>query len=327
MKRRGAAIMVATAPLGCVFMARAQPSAVPVIGFLNSGSAPAWADLLVAFRQGLKETGHVEGQNVMIDYRWAEGHYDRLPGLASELVGRRVALIVATGGPPPIRAAMAATTAIPIVFTSGADPVQLGFVASLGRPGGNATGVALFTGELVAKRIELLRELVPNATTVVLFMNPNNPVAPSNAKSALAALQSLGLRGQVEKVRDAREMDAAFAALVQGRAAAAVVLADPVFETRRAQLVSLAARHAMPAIYPWREDVQAGGLISYGPSIADMYRQAGVYAGRILKGALPGTLPVLQPTRIELVINLKTAKALGLSIPQSLLVRADEVIQ
>ena len=327
MKRRGVPVVFASAALGWPFLAWSQQPALPEIGFLSAGSAPAWADLLVAFRHGLKETGHVEGQNVAVDYRWAEGRYDRLPGLARELVERKVALIVATGGPPPIRAAMAATSVIPIVFTSGADPVKQGFVASLGRPGGNATGVALFTGDLDAKRIELLRELAPKATTVVLLLNPNSPTAPSYAKSALATLQSLGVPGQIAQVRDAREMDATFATLVRHRPAALVVLADPLFATWRAQLVALAARHAMPAIYPWREDVQAGGLLSYGANIADMYRQAGVYAGRILKGARPADLPVLQPTRIELVINLKTAKALGLVIPQSLLLRADEVIQ
>ena len=324
MKRRGVPVLLASAALGCPFLAWSQQPALPVIGFLSGGSAPA--DLLVAFRRGLKETGHVEGQNVAVDYRWAEGRYDRLPGLARELVERKVALIVAIGGPPSIRAAMAATAVIPIVFTSGADPVKQGFVASLGRPGGNATGVALFTGDLDAKRIELLRELAPKATTVVLLLNPNSPTAPSYAKSALATLQSLGVPGQIAQVRDAREMDATFATLVRHRPAALVVLADPLFATWRAQLVALAARHAMPAIYPWREDVQAGGLLSYGANIADMYRQAGVYAGRILKGARPADLPVLQPTRIELVINLKTAKALGLTIPQSLLLRADEVI-
>ena len=305
----------------------AQRRAVPVIGFLSVSSASAWADNLAAFRQGLKASGFVEGENVAIEYRWANGDYARLPSLANELVLRQVALITATGGPQTVRAAMAASSSIPVVFTLGADPVALGFVTSLARPNANATGVTLFTSTLTTKRLELLNELVSKATTIGLLVNPNNPNATVNTKESLAMLRSVGRQSYVANLRGERDLDRVFQALGQLPSVAIAILADPLFESQRAQIVALASRYAVPAIYPWREDVYAGGLMSYGTSITDMYRQAGVYAAKILKGAKPAELPVMQPTRLELVINLKTAKALGLTIPQSLLLRADEVIQ
>jgi putative ABC transport system substrate-binding protein len=306
---------------------RAQQTAMPVIGFLSLGAAIAWPDLLAAFRQGLAEAGFVEGQNVAIEYRWAENDRDRLPALAVNLVGRQVAVIVATGGALPIRAAMLATRTIPIVFTTGADPVAEGFVASLSRPGGNATGVTLFTGELQKKRVQLLLELVPKAATVAFLLNPNSPTSGPNTLDAQAVVRSLGLQVQVAHARTERDLDEVFQTLVRQRVDALVVVADPFFETRRHQLVALAATHAIPAIFQWREDAVAGGLISYGTNIANMYRLAGVYTGKILKGAKPADLPVIQPTNFELVINLKTAKALGIAVPQSILGRTDEVIE
>jgi putative tryptophan/tyrosine transport system substrate-binding protein len=307
---------------------RAQQTAMPVIGFLSLGAAIAWSDLLAAFRQGLAEVGFVEGQNVAIEYRWAENDRDRLPALAADLVGRQVAVIVATGGALAIRAAMLATTAIPVVFTSGADPVAESFVASLGRPGANVTGVTLFTGELQKKRVQLLLELVPSAATVAFLVNPNNPNSDDpNTRDAQSVARSLGLQVQVVPARTERDLDEVFRTLVRQRVDALVVVADPFIEARRQQLVALAATHAIPAIFQWREDVVAGGLISYGASIANMYRLAGVYTGKILKGAKPADLPVIQPTNFELVINLKTAKALGITVPQSILGRTDEVFE
>jgi putative ABC transport system substrate-binding protein len=300
---------------------------MPVIGFLSLAAAITWSDLLAAFRQGLAEAGFVEGQNVAIEYRWAENDRDRLPALAVDLVGRQVAVIAATGGPPAIRAAMQATRTIPIVFTSGADPVAQNLVATLSRPGGNVTGVTLFTGGLLKKRLQLLLELVPTAATVAFLLNPNNPTGEPSTRDAQAVVRSLGLQVQVARARTERDLDEVFQTLVQQRAGALVVVTDPFFESRRHQLVALAATHAIPAIFQWREDAVAGGLISYGTSIANMYRLAGVYTGKILKGAKPADLPVMQPTIFELVINLNTAKALGITVPQSILGRADEVIE
>ncbi|MBI3708375.1 MAG: ABC transporter substrate-binding protein [Proteobacteria bacterium] len=306
---------------------RAQQSAVPVIGFLSSRSPGDSPPLLAAFRHGLGDTDYVEGKTVAIEFRWAEDQYDRLPALAADLVRRQVSVIVATGGPAPIIAAMAATKTIPIVFTSGRDPVELGFVASLSRPGANATGVTLFTGELTIKRMELLRELVPKASTIAFLVNPATRGSESSTRDAQAAARSLGLQVYVVAASSERDLDAVFATLVQQQAVSLVVAADPFLESRRTQLAALAAHHAIPAIYQWRENVVAGGLISYGPRLTDMYRQAGVYTGRILKGAKSTDLPVMQPARFELVINLKTAEALGLTIPPTLLARADEVIE
>jgi putative ABC transport system substrate-binding protein len=298
-----------------------------MIGFLGSASPAQSAPFVAAFRKGLNETGYVEGKNVAIEFRWAEGQYDRLPALASELVRRQMAVLVATGGPGAALAAKAATSTIPIVFTTGSDPVQFGLVASLGHPGGNATGVTIFTVDLVAKRMELLRELVPKATVIAFISNPNTPYAESEVGKAQEAARSFGQQLHVVRAATAQEIDAAFATLVQLRAGALLIGTDPFFSSRREQFVALAARHAMPAIFDLREFATAGGLLSYGASITEAYRQAGIYTGKILNGAKPADLPVLQPTKLELVINLKTAKTLGLTIPQSLLLRADEVIQ
>jgi len=307
--------------------AHAQKSAIPMIGFLGSASPAQSAPFVAAFRKGLNETGYVEGKNVAIEFRWAEGQYDRLPALASELVRRQMAVLVATGGPGAALAAKAATSTIPIVFTTGSDPVQFGVVASLGHPGGNATGVTIFTVDLVAKRMELLRELVPKATVIAFISNPNTPYAESEVGKAQEAARSFGQQLHVVRAATAQEIDAAFATLVQLRAGALLIGTDPFFSSRREQFVALAARHAMPAIFDLREFATAGGLLSYGASITEAYRQAGIYTGKILNSAKPADLPVLQPTKLELVINLKTAKTLGLTIPQSLLLRADEVIQ
>jgi len=327
MDRRTFMGSVAGGLVAAPLAAHAQKSAIPMIGFLGSASPAQSAPFVAAFRKGLNETGYVEGKNVAIEFRWAEGQYDRLPALAAELVRRQVAVLVATGGPGAALAAKAATSTIPIVFTTGSDPVQFGLVASLGHPGGNATGVTIFTVDLVAKRMELLRELVPKANVIAFISNPNTPYAESEAGKAQEAARSFGQQLHVVRAATAQEIDAAFATLVQLRAGALLIGTDPFFSSRREQFVALAARHAVPAIFDLREFATAGGLLSYGASITEAYRQAGIYAGKILSGAKPADLPVLQPTKFELVINMKTAKALGLTIPQSLLLRADEVIQ
>jgi putative ABC transport system substrate-binding protein len=306
--------------------ARAQQSGMPVIGFLHGASPEGYAPMMTAFRQGLKETGYVEGQNLTIEYRWAEGHYDRLPALAAELVRRQVAGIV-TGGTPPAFAAKAATSTIPIVINVGIDPVQVGLVASLNRPGGNVTGLALLTVELAAKRLELLHELLPTATVVAILVNPATPLTQPETRGVRDAARSLGLQLHVLNASTESEIDTAFRTLVELRAGALVVSVDPLLNNQRAQIVALAARHAVPAIYGVREFATGGGLMSYGNDLADAYRQSGIYAAKILKGAKPDNLPVQQVVRVEFVVNLRTARTLGLAFPITLLGRADEVIE
>ena len=304
--------------------ARAQQAAMPVIGFLNSASADAYARFTAAFHQGLAETGFVVGQNVAIEYRWADGHYERLPALAAELVRLGVAVIAVSG--PAAPPAKAATTTIPIVFTAGYDPIELGLITSLSRPGGNLTGVSILNVELGPKRLELLHEVVPTAAIVALIINPANPNAGSQTRELQGAAAALGLKLHVLHASSDRELTAAFATLRELRAGALLIGADPFFNSQSQLLATLAGRHAIPAIYQYREFAAAGGLMSYGGSLTDSYRQAGVYTGRILAGAKPGELPVQQSTKVELIINLKTAKALGITFPLPLIGRADEVI-
>jgi len=306
--------------------ARGQQQPMPVVGFMNvNTSAENVPDLVAAFRQGLKETGFVEGQNVAVEYRLAEGQYDRLPALATELVRRQVS-VIALHGLPPALAAKAATTTIPIVFQMANDPVQLGLVASLSRLGGNITGVTSLNVEVGPKQLELLHELVPSAAVIGMLVNPNNPDAEIR-RDAQAAARRLGLELHVLHASTEHDFDAAFASLVRLRAGALVIGPDALFTSGSEQLAALAFRHAIPAICPYREFAAAGGLMSYGTSITDAYRQIGVYAGQILKGAKPGDLPVMQPTKFELVINLKTAKALGLTVPLTLQASADKVVE
>jgi putative ABC transport system substrate-binding protein len=304
--------------------AGAQQRTMPIIGFLGATSAGPGADV-AAFQRGLGEAGFVDGQNLAIEYRWAEGSYDRLPALAADLVGRKVDVIAAQGT-ASARAAKSATPTIPIVFFVG-DPVRAGLVASLARPGGNLTGVAVVIIDLIPKRLELISELVPQAREIALLVNPNQPTTERVMHDAQAAARAKGIQLHILKAGSDSEIDAAFAALVRRRAGALLTATDPFFDNRLNRLVALAARHAVPAIYTFREFPAAGGLISYGPSFEAAYRQVGAYAAKILKGAKPADLPVQQPTKFELVINLKTAKALGLTVPPSLLARADEVIE
>lgn len=307
--------------------ARAQKPGMPVIGILYGASSEEWPNRLAAFRRGLAEAGYAEGRNVEIDARLFEGQFERLPETVSEFVRRPVAVIVATGGPQVALAATTATTQIPIVITFGGDPVKSGLVASLNRPGGNVTGVTILTVELAAKLLDVFHELLPRANAVALLVNPGNPVAGAHAKATQDAARALGLQLQVLKAGTAREIDSAFAALADARAAGLLVAADPFFEIRRGQLIALAKRQRTPTFYFTRDFVTLGGLASYGANFDDAVRAAGVYTGRILKGAKPGDLPVLEPAKFELVINARTAKALDLAIPQSLRLRADEIIQ
>jgi ABC-type uncharacterized transport system substrate-binding protein len=326
MIRRDFTILLAGAMGGCPSGVCAQQSAMPIIGYLSSASPGSNPSVMAAFRQGLSEASYVEGQNLAVEYRWAEGRYDRLLELAADLVGRKVDVIVA-GSTPSARAAKNATSTTPVVFTMVSDPVGAGFVASLARPGGNLTGFSDIAIELTPKRVELLSELVPQAGVIALLVNPNFPAAEHIIGDVREALRAKGLQLQILKARSESEIDAAFATLVQLQAGALVVGTDPFFLSRRDQLVAQASHHAVPALYAWREHVLAGGLISYGASVAAGFRQAGIYVGKILKGAKPADLPVQQPTTFELVVNLNTAKALGLTVPPSILARGDEVIE
>jgi putative tryptophan/tyrosine transport system substrate-binding protein len=327
MKRRDFLTLIGSAaawPLA----ARAQQAVMPVIGFLNTASPDldSYVRYLSAFRLGLKETGYIEGQNVAIEYRWAEGRYDRLPALAADLVRRRVAVIYASA-PPSIVAAKAATSVIPIVFQMGADPIGLGLVSSLNRPGGNITGVSHLVYQLEPKRLELLHEVAPSVGVMAALLNPDNPESETQSRDLREGARKLGLQLHVLNANSDADLESAFATLLRLRAGALTVGADPFLFTRCDKLVALTARHALPAIYEVREFAAAGGLMSYGTNIADAYRLAGVYTGRILKGAKPTDLPVVQSAKFELVINLKTANTLGLTVPQTLLVSADDVIE
>jgi putative ABC transport system substrate-binding protein len=328
MKRREFITLFGGAAVSWPLAARAQQPAMPVIGFLNPTSPDANADRLRGFHRGLKETGYVERENVAIEYRWAENQIDQQPVLAAELVRRQVTVIATTGGPAEAFAAKAATTTIPIVFVVAEDPVRLGLVASLARPGGNLTGINIFTAELVAKRLELLRELVPGAARMAVFANPANAaIAETTVRDVEAAARALGLQIQVFNVSTSRQIDAAFATFVRERPDALFVGGDPFLNSRRVHLAQLAAFHRLPATYALRDYAEVGGLMSYGPNIADAFRQVGVYTGRILKGATPADLPVVQASKFELVINAQTARMLGLTVPPSLLTRADEVVE
>jgi putative tryptophan/tyrosine transport system substrate-binding protein len=327
MKRREFISLIGGGAAAWPLAARAQQSAVPVVGWLSTRAPDEGAYLVAAFRQGLKAAGFVEGQNVLLEFRWGEGHYERLPAYAAELVRRAVTVIVTTGGDPAAQAAKAATTAIPIVFVSGSDPVKVGLVASLNRPGGNITGVHMLLLGLGAKRLGLLHELMPAVNLIGVLVNPNFADAQTQLRDVEGAAQSLGVKLLVHKAGTKLEIDAVFDDLARQKVGAVLVISDPFFTIQRVQIAALAARHAMPAIFELREYAAAGGLMSYGTSLTDSYRQGGVYAGKILKGAKPSELPVEQPTKFELVINLKTAKMLGLTFPPGLLAIADEVIE
>jgi putative ABC transport system substrate-binding protein len=325
MRRRQFITLLGGTATGWPLAARAQQPAMPVIGLLNGGSPKAYAPYVAAFRQALKEGGYIEGQNVAIEYRWAEGRYDRLPALAADLVRRQVTVIAANT--PAAFMAKAATATIPIVFTLGGDPVEVGLVASLNRPGGNITGVTQLNVEVAPKRLELLHELIPTATIMAVLVNPTNSNAETLSRDLQAAARTLGVQLHILHASTERDIDEAFAGLPQLRAGGLMIGGDAFFNTRSEQLGALTVRHAVPTIYQYREFAAAGGLMSYGSNLADAYHLAGVYTARILGGAKPADLPVQQSTKVELIINMKTAKALGLTFPLSLLGRADEVIE
>jgi putative ABC transport system substrate-binding protein len=325
--RRRDFIKAAGSAIAWPFDARAQQPATPVIGYLANSSPSTFTQFLTAFRRGLSEVGYVEGQNVVIEYRWSEGQQDRLPEFAADLVRCRVAVIVASGGGAPALAAKAATATIPIVSMGGTDPVKMGLVESLARPGGNATGVLNVSTEVTAKRLALLRELVPTATMIAVLRNPASPDAAGQLSEIEGAARTLGQQVQIVEASSERDFEAAFATIARVRAPALFVSANPLFTGQRAQLAALAAQYAISASYSFRELAVAGGLMSYGVDLTDVYYQAGVFAGRILKGSKPPDLPVLRPTKFELILNLKTAKALGLAIPPGVLAIADEVIE
>jgi ABC-type uncharacterized transport system substrate-binding protein len=327
MRRREFITLLGGVAVAWPIAARARQPAMPVVGYLGSTSLDGYvSDQVAAFRQGLNEAGFAEGQNVAIEFRWAEGQYDRLPTLAAEFVSRQVSVVLA-GSLPTALAAKGATSTIPIVFVMGADPVKLGVVASLNRPGGNVTGISQYYGALGAKRLELLRELVPSASVIAIITNPKNPNAEDHLNDVQAAARAIGQQTDVFRASNESQIDAAFAGLVRRGDGALLVTDDPFFSVRRSQIAALAGRHAVPTIYYAREFATAGGLVSYGSRSGDNYHQAGTYVGRILKGEKPADLPVMQPTKFELVINLKTAKALGLDVPATLLATADEVIE
>jgi ABC-type uncharacterized transport system substrate-binding protein len=326
MKRREFISSVGGAAVAWPLAAWAQQPTMPVIGFLNGTSAQGYGHFVMSFRRGLIETGDTEGQNVTIEYRWGEGQYDRLPALAADLVRLRVAVLVATSTPANV-IAMKATREIPIVFTTSSDPVELGLVASLDHPGGNVTGAVTLNVEVVSKRLELLHELVPTATAIAVLANPANPNAKIQSAALQAAARAIGLQIETLNVTTESEIDAAFAQLAERRTGALLVDTDALLFSRRAQLVDLAKRHKIPAIFDRREYAEAGGLASYGGSVEDVYRLAGIYTGRILKGEKPADLPVIQSTKLQLIVNLKTANALGMTMLPSLLARADEVIE
>ena len=327
MQRRKFITLIGGAAAAWPLAARAQQTVLPVVGFLNSASPLPWENYVAGFRAGLKEAGFVDGQNVTIEFRWAEGHYDKLPGLAADLVRRKVAVLVATGGAPSVVAAKAATSTIPIVFTSGSDPVRSGFVTSLNRPGGNTTGVNFFVVVLEGKRLGLLRALIPGVQLIAVLLNPNRPDHANEVREVQGAARAIGQQIHILLASSESAINAAFATATQLHAGALLVGTDAFFNSQRDKIVALAARHSIPTVYEQRDFALAGGLMSYGTNLANGYRQAGAYVGRILKGEKPGDLPVVQSTKFEFVINLKTAKALGLTVPEGLLNAADEVIE
>jgi ABC-type uncharacterized transport system substrate-binding protein len=327
MRRREFITFLGGAAVAWPLTARAQQPAMPVIGFLSSRSPGESAGVVAAFRQGLRETGFIEGQNLAIAFRWAEGQYDKLPALASELVNLPVALLFAAGGPPSAFAAKAATSTIPVVFSAAADPVEIGLVPSLNKPSGNVTGMGIFNASLGTKRLELIKELMPDVRVVGYLLNPADRMSEIETKSVIAAFPALGVEVRILNAKSESELDTAFAGLEGLRIAGLVVSGEPFFDSQRERIVALAAKYSVATIYAWREYVLAGGLMSYGTDLPESYRQAAIYAGRILKGEKPANLPVVQPTKFHMAVNVKIAKSLGIAVPPRLLGLADEVIE